>query len=148
MSLSCSCGDDDGCAWYFAGPSDFSKLETKRSRRCCSCGAKINWHVAVATDPSVNGGYTLCAAIAQGESEPVAWMDKQQGAFSFMGSGKYGPTWIPLYAAPQVADYVPLSDGQIYTAYIEASNQTLRPQDERIAIEFARAVERAVRGAK
>ena len=85
---------------------------------------------------------------AQPESEPVAWMDKQQGAFSFMGGGKYGPTWIPLYAAPQVDDYVPLSDGQIYTAYIEASNQTLRPQDERIAIAFARAIERAVRGAK
>ena len=41
MSLSCSCGDDDGCAWYFYIPSDFSKLETKRSRKCCSCGTKI-----------------------------------------------------------------------------------------------------------
>ena len=41
MSISCSCGDDDGCAWYFTSTSDFSKLDTKRSRRCCSCGAKI-----------------------------------------------------------------------------------------------------------
>lgn len=41
MSLSCSCSDVDGCDWYFAIPSDFSKLETKRSRKCCSCGAKI-----------------------------------------------------------------------------------------------------------
>lgn len=41
MSLSCTYGDYDECAWYFANPSDFSKLETKRSRKCCSCGTKI-----------------------------------------------------------------------------------------------------------
>ena len=37
----------------------------------------------------------------------------------------------------------PLTDGEIYTAYITAANQTLRPQDERIAFAFARAVEAA-----
>lgn len=37
-----------------------------------------------------------------------------------------------------------LTNGEIYTAYIEAANQTLRPQDERIALAFARAVEKAV----
>ena len=37
----------------------------------------------------------------------------------------------------------PLSDGEIYTAYITATNQTLRPQDERLAFEFARAIEKA-----
>jgi hypothetical protein len=33
-----------------------------------------------------------------------------------------------------------LSNGEIYTAYIEAANQTLRPQDERIALAFAHAI--------
>jgi hypothetical protein len=37
----------------------------------------------------------------------------------------------------------PLTGGEIYTAYITAANQTLRPQDERIAFAFARAVEAA-----
>lgn len=37
-----------------------------------------------------------------------------------------------------------LTNGEIYTAYITAANQTLRPQDERIALDFARAVEQAV----
>jgi hypothetical protein len=38
-----------------------------------------------------------------------------------------------------------LTDGDIYTLYIEVTNQTLRPRDERIALGFARAIERSVR---
>ena len=41
--------------------------------------------------------------------------------------------------AQQVA--VPMTNGEIYTAYITAASQTLRPQDERIALAFARAIE-------
>jgi hypothetical protein len=37
----------------------------------------------------------------------------------------------------------PLTNGEIYTAYITATNQTLRPQDERLAFAFARAIEAA-----
>jgi hypothetical protein len=37
----------------------------------------------------------------------------------------------------------PLTNGEIYTAYITATNQTLRPQDERLALAFARAIEAA-----
>ena len=33
-----------------------------------------------------------------------------------------------------------LTNDEIYTAYIEAANQSLRPQDERIALGFARAI--------
>ncbi len=40
MSLSCSC-DADGADWYYEPAKDFSVLETKRGRKCCSCGAKI-----------------------------------------------------------------------------------------------------------
>lgn len=39
MSLSCECGDD-GDWWYFQ-PEDYSMLETKRWRKCCSCKALI-----------------------------------------------------------------------------------------------------------
>lgn len=37
----------------------------------------------------------------------------------------------------------PLANGEIYTAYITATNQTLRAQDERLAFAFARAIEQA-----
>jgi hypothetical protein len=37
----------------------------------------------------------------------------------------------------------PLTDGEIYTAYVTATNQTLRPQDERLAFAFARDIEAA-----
>ena len=52
--------------------------------------------------------------------------------------------WMPLPAAPGSAPAVqPLTNGEIYTAYITATNQTLRPGDERLAFAFARAVEQA-----
>ena len=41
----------------------------------------------------------------------------------------------------QAAQRKPLTNGEIYTAYITATNQTLRPQDERLAFAFARAIE-------
>jgi len=47
------------------------------------------------------------------------------------------------WAGWQAAQRKPLTDGEIYTAYITAANQTLRPQDERIAFAFARAIEAA-----
>ena len=37
----------------------------------------------------------------------------------------------------------PLTNGEIYTAYITATNQMLRAQDERLAFAFARAIEAA-----
>lgn len=37
----------------------------------------------------------------------------------------------------------PLTNGEIYTAYITATNQMLRAQDERLAFAFARAIEDA-----
>lgn len=40
MSLSCSC-DSDEADWYFIGGVDFEPLATKRSRKCCSCGSKL-----------------------------------------------------------------------------------------------------------
>ena len=39
MSLSCYCDDDYD--WWFEEDSDYSKLDTKRSRKCCSCHDRI-----------------------------------------------------------------------------------------------------------
>ena len=41
MSLSCSCDDSDGDGWWYEGPTDYLRLDTKRSRKCCSCKARI-----------------------------------------------------------------------------------------------------------
>jgi len=41
--LSCECGEWDGepGTWAYDPPNDFSKLETKRARRCSSCNELI-----------------------------------------------------------------------------------------------------------
>lgn len=43
MSLFCDGGgyDLDNAAWWWYQPADEAPLTTKRSRKCCSCGAKI-----------------------------------------------------------------------------------------------------------
>ncbi len=42
MSLSCECSDfDEGADWYFRSAEDFTELDTKRSRKCCSCKSKL-----------------------------------------------------------------------------------------------------------
>ena len=46
-------------------------------------------------------------------------------------------------AQPNDSTQSPLTNGEIYTAYIKATNQTLRAQDEKFALAFARAVEQA-----
>jgi hypothetical protein len=51
----------------------------------------------------------------------------------------------PLYTHPPRREWQELSNGEIYTAYITATNQTLRPQDERLALAFARAIEAALK---
>lgn len=41
MSLSCTCAEFDGDGWYYEAPDDYTKLATKRTRPCCSCGQRI-----------------------------------------------------------------------------------------------------------
>ena len=45
--------------------------------------------------------------------------------------------WIPLYAQ---REWVGLTDEELNTIYTEATSQTLRPQDERLAFAFAQGV--------
>ena len=43
MGLSCgTCDDIDGADWWWEYPSYEAPLATKRSKKCCSCYAKIN----------------------------------------------------------------------------------------------------------
>jgi hypothetical protein len=67
--------------------------------------------------------------------------DSGEGAFEYVQRKSYAQG-LEDAAAP-AAQRKPLTGGEIYTAYITAANQTLRPQDERIAFAFARAIEAA-----
>lgn len=39
--LSCACDSDDGDGWRYFSPTDFSTLNTKRAKRCVSCGCRL-----------------------------------------------------------------------------------------------------------
>ena len=87
-------------------------------------------------------------ALAQPEQEPMGyWMGKfSDGAatlYKVPQESLLGYTYqnIPVYTTPPQRK--PLTNGEIYTAYITATNQTLRAQDERLAFAFARAIEAA-----
>ena len=91
------------------------------------------------------------------EQEPVAWMWRCKPYCDWPNwevslkrpadSGCYGDKRtegyedVPLYTTPPQRK--PLTNGEIYTAYITATNQTLRATDERLAFAFARAIEAA-----
>ena len=86
------------------------------------------------------------AAPAQPEQEPVAHCKVRplRGDESFP---KVEIDWVnqpvpgPLFTTPPQRK--PLTNVEIYTSYITATNQTLRAQDERLAFVFARAIEAA-----
>ena len=88
----------------------------------------------------------LKAQLAQPEQEPVAHCKVRplRGDESFP---KVEIDWVnqpipgPLFTTPPQRK--PLTNGEIYTAYITATNQMLRAQDERLAFTFARAIEAA-----
>ena len=89
---------------------------------------------------------------AQQEQEPVAW-ELRHGKtdrvlIEITNDPRRAHNWkasleevVPLYTTPPHRK--PLTSGEIYTAYITATNQTLRAQDERLAFAFARAIEAA-----
>ena len=77
------------------------------------------------------------------EQEPVAWLSTDSIGERHLCFDKpldNNPVQ-PLYATPPQRK--PLTNGEIYTAYITATNQTLRATDERLAFAFARAIEAA-----
>jgi hypothetical protein len=40
--LSCTCWEDEDAQWFFFDPNDFSKLDTAKRKRCCSCKKLID----------------------------------------------------------------------------------------------------------
>jgi hypothetical protein len=77
------------------------------------------------------------------EQEPVAWLSTDSIGERHLCFDKPldNDPVQPLYTAPP--QHKPLTNGEIYTAYITATNQTLRATDERLAFAFARAIEAA-----
>lgn len=99
---------------------------------------------------------TYIAALAEAKAALEAWTDEPETAMVDAAMVEMANIVPPLRrneclrliraalsVDPAPAPRQPLSNQEIYTCYIEAANQTLRPQDERIAIGFARAIERA-----
>ena len=42
MPLYCGEPDIESCEWFYIEPEDFTTLQTKRRKRCCSCNSLIN----------------------------------------------------------------------------------------------------------
>lgn len=42
MPLTCYCPEADSADWYYLNPTDFTRLDTARRKRCASCGELIN----------------------------------------------------------------------------------------------------------
>lgn len=98
----------------------------------------------------ISGGYSqnlivaLRDRLAQPEQSAVPWsaaLESVWGQRKPLTQDLNAPltlNGVALYPRQQ-----PLTNGEIYTAYITATNQTLRAQDERLALAFARAIEAA-----
>ena len=88
----------------------------------------------------------LQAALELPEQEPVACPHRDEPRGCYRVRCQLGRKCVePLYTRPPRREWQELSNGEIYTAYITATNQTLRPQDERLALAFARAIEAALK---
>lgn len=118
--------------------------------------AIVALHAALAepTDPVTYDGWVLREVLFDNgepighrapEQEPVALIDGNGERVHFSDEAMYhywiGRNCTKLYTFPPQRQ--PLTHGEIYTAYITATNQTLRAQDERLAFAFARALEAA-----
>jgi len=72
--LSCTCRDDydlDGDTWAFFPPDDFSKLQTARRRRCCSCKILIDIGADCLKFPRIRGPKTDIEERIMGEEIPM-----------------------------------------------------------------------------
>ena len=117
------------------------------------------WNYLENPKPDANVIAALRAAIEQAQ-EPVAWADEiiddlhaqyNTDGIKEIDSGDALIRLDEAIAAVEEAEKrhaappqrKPLTNGEIYTAYITATNQTLRATDERLAFAFARAIEAA-----
>jgi transcription elongation factor Elf1 len=104
------------------------------------------WHEGIKIDASdIMLLNEAAEALAQPEQEPVelpccGYTDASAIKWNSFNGVVQCHNCGQTYTPPQRK---PLTNGEIYTAYITATNQTLRAQDERLAFEFARAIEAA-----
>ena len=92
-------------------------------------------------DPWVHGlGKAVLAELKAAQPAPAAQPLKERPDFIAGYDAGMADAERMYKLATKTAQPLELSNGEIYTAYIEAANQTLRPQDERIALAFARSV--------
>ena len=124
--------------WYTEGsqaPYTHHDCEEHTMRMC-----EIAW---------ANGAYKALAENAMRETQRLGQEIEQKPVgmvkdlFTYTAWEKLdvrGSTKVYLDIPPQRK---PLTNGEIYTAYITATNQTLRATDERLAFAFARAIEAA-----
>ena len=107
------------------------------------------WHEGIKIDASdIMLLNEAAQALAQPEQEPVAWVAEAVCDGQYI-DGRPRKIWWECNKGVGTAFYTrppqrkPLTNGEIYTAYITATNQTLRATDERLAFAFARAIEAA-----
>lgn len=115
------------------------------SYACPQCHWSLEEQPAQQQEPVVWNVIDPFGKIVATEKDAIRGWARIQGykptVESLLGFQEQG--WRVVPASPPPAQRKPLSNGEIYTAYITATNQTLRPQDERLAFAFARAIEAA-----
>ena len=137
---------DEEMICYHLGVANLSDSYESAKRKL---RALIDLNVAIATDPAVNGGMSLQPAVQQ---EPVAWqyrgrpaVNHEWGEWHTVGYKPKGPECTrfmmrPLFAEPQ-PQQPRMTDAEILTlwaqTYVERGTS---------GIEFARAIEKKVRG--
>jgi hypothetical protein len=99
-------------------------------------------------DKAAKGVYRKFGGLPkQSEQEPVAWLlSSKDSSYTELrktepeGADMYLYQITPLYTSPQQLQS--LSEGELNSLYYQATNQTLREQDTRLAFGFVRAIEK------
>lgn len=110
MGLTCSCNDDyDAGDKLWMEPKDYAPLATKRSRKCCSCKAKIEVGDLCAEVPRIKIPETDIEIRIYGDEEkPLAsaWMCERCAdlCFNFIELGFCAEPWEDQREL--LADYV------------------------------------------
>lgn len=128
MGLTCSCSDDYGPGdKLWMEPKGYAPLTTKRSKKCCSCKARIEIGALCAEVPRVKIPETDIEIRIYGEEEkPIAsaWMCERCAdlCFSFIDLGYCAKPWEDQREL--LADYVDMH------APAETPNNTLFGPDK------------------
>jgi hypothetical protein len=93
---------------------------------------------ALAQPDHVEGTLTM----VQPAQEPVAWINKDHSYVALSDkSTVYGSHTIPLYTAPPRKEWISLTEKAAELVYEDVSGQSLRPQDYRLVLQFAVAID-------